>query len=54
MPTYEYACAACGKKFTEILSFAEHDRKKPKCPKCGSGRVEQRFTAFFSKTSRKS
>lgn len=54
MPTYEYACNACGKKFSVTMSFAEHDRKKPACPKCKSRRVGQRFSAFYSKTSRKS
>jgi putative FmdB family regulatory protein len=54
MPTYEYACAECNKKFTVIMSFDEHDRKKPKCPRCKSGRVRQQLSGFFSKTSRKS
>jgi len=54
MPTYEYTCGACGKKFSKTMTFAEHDRRKPACPRCGSRRAEQRFTPFFSKTSRKS
>jgi len=54
MPTYEYSCNACGKKFTLIMGIAAHEKKRPKCPKCGSGSVAQRFSGFFSKTSRKS
>jgi len=54
MPTYEYSCKVCAKKFSVIMGIAEHGRKKPKCPKCGSGSVAQRFSGFFSKTSRKS
>jgi len=54
MPTYEYGCEKCHKKFTVIMSFDEHDRKKPKCPKCQSSRVRQQLSGFFSKTSRKS
>ena len=54
MPTYDYRCDACGKKFSLTMSFAEHDRRRPKCPKCRSSRVRQQFSAFFSKTSRKS
>ena len=54
MPTYEYACAECNRKFTLIMSFDEHDRKRPKCPRCKSGRVRQQVSGFFSKTSRKS
>ena len=54
MPSYEYRCPKCNKKFTLILSIAEHDAKKAKCPKCGGKRLEQLITAFQVKTSRKS
>ena len=54
MPTYDYACAACKKRFSATLTFAEHDRKRPKCPRCKSVRVVQQFGAVFTKTSRKS
>jgi putative FmdB family regulatory protein len=54
MPTYEYVCDRCQKRFSVIMSFDEHDRRKPKCPKCGSTRVRQQLSGFFSKTSRKS
>jgi putative FmdB family regulatory protein len=54
MPTYEYACTACGKKFALTMTFANHDRARPKCPKCGSGKVRQRFSAFSAKTAKKS
>lgn len=54
MPTYEYTCSKCGKRFTAILGIAEHEKKKPACPKCGSRAVAQRFSAFTAKTSRKS
>ena len=36
MPTYEYRCPTCKKRFNLILSIGEHDAKKAKCPKCGS------------------
>ena len=54
MPTYEYSCTKCAKKFTVVLGIAEHEKKPPACPKCGSKAVAQRFSGFFSKTSRKS
>jgi len=54
MPSYEYRCPKCSKKFTLILSIAEHDAKKAKCPKCGGRKLEQLITAFQVKTSRKS
>ena len=54
MPTYSYQCKKCGRKFQEILSFREHDERKPKCPKCGSTSVAQLLEGFFAKTSKKS
>lgn len=54
MPTYEYRCKACDHRFIEIMTIREHDAFKPKCPKCTSRKVEQMYSAFFAKTSRKS
>ena len=54
MPQYEYLCSSCGKKFTTILSLADHDQVKVKCPKCGGTKVEQQWAAFFATTSKKS
>ena len=54
MPSYEYRCPKCNKKFTLILSIREHDAGKGKCPKCGGKKLEQLITAFQVKTSRKS
>ncbi|RIK78436.1 FmdB family transcriptional regulator [candidate division KSB1 bacterium] len=53
MPTYEYRCKECGHQFLEALRVAEHDKKKPQCPKCKSQKVEQVFSTFFAKTSSK-
>jgi len=54
MPSYDYRCTKCKKKFTAILSIGEHDAGKTKCPKCGDTKVEQLITAFQVNTSRKS
>jgi putative FmdB family regulatory protein len=54
MPMYDYKCLDCKKKFTLILSVAEHDKTHMKCPKCGSKKVEQQLAAFFAVTSKKS
>ncbi len=54
MPTYEYRCRKCGKKFSEVMTMAEHDKKKVKCPKCGSTQVGQSVGSFYTTTSRKS
>ncbi len=55
MPTYEYACQECGKVFSEKMTFEEHERRRRrKCPKCGSRKVQQTPSAVFVKTSKKS
>ena len=54
MPTYEYECQGCKKKFTLIQSISEHGKTKASCPKCKSTKVKQRISVFTSKTSRKS
>ena len=54
MPTYEYRCPKCSKKFSVVLSIKEHDTKKAKCPKCEGKKLDQIFTTFQVKTSKKS
>jgi putative FmdB family regulatory protein len=54
MPTYDFKCEKCKKKFTLVLSIAEYDKTKFRCPKCKSTRVKQQITAFQTVTSRKS
>ena len=54
MPTYEYICEACRKKFSLIQSFREHEKAKAACPKCASKKVRQLISTFTAKTSRKS
>lgn len=54
MPTYDYHCPKCKKKFSLVLSIKDHDAGKAKCPKCGSKKVEQLISLFQAKTSRKS
>lgn len=42
MAYYEFQCTKCQKHFTVKQTFAEHDRDpKPKCPQCGSEKVQQ-------------
>ncbi len=54
MPTYEYRCEKCGKRFERVEHVAEHEKVKSRCPKCGSEKLEHIFSAFFVKTSKKS
>ena len=54
MPTYEYECKDCNKKFTVIQSVSEYGKVKVACPKCKGKKVRQRLSLFMTKTSRKS
>ncbi len=54
MPTYEYRCDSCRKRFTRVESIAQHGRKRTTCPNCKSTKVTQIFASFFAKTSKKS
>ncbi|MEW5914096.1 MAG: zinc ribbon domain-containing protein [Thermodesulfobacteriota bacterium] len=54
MPTYEYRCQQCRKKFSLTMGITEHGRKKPACPKCKSKKVRQQISGFTAITSKKS
>jgi len=54
MPTYEYQCTNCRKKFSVIQSMTERATKKVACPACKSKKVKQLISVFNAKTSRKS
>ncbi len=54
MPTYDYICNKCRKKFTVVMTISAHDKKRVRCPKCSSVRVEQQYHSFFAVTSKKS
>jgi putative FmdB family regulatory protein len=54
MPLYEYQCRECGHTFSIRLHIEEHDKKRPKCPKCDSRKLEHKYSSFFAKTAKKS
>jgi len=54
VPRYEYRCLSCGETFNRAERMADHLKNRAKCPKCGRATVEQVFSAFFAKTSKKS
>ena len=54
MPTYEFLCKGCGKKFTLVLSLSEYEKKNTHCPSCGAIQVEQQVHSVYTKTSKKS
>ena len=54
MPQYDYFCLDCQQTFSQVLTLIEHDKERIACPKCGSKKVEQRPSAFYAVTSKKS
>lgn len=54
MPTYDFMCKKCNKPFTLVMTVAEHDKKKVRCPKCKSTSVRQQISSFQTITSKKS
>ena len=43
MPTYQYVCNQCSKRFEVYLSYAEYDQAEVICPKCHSDDVRRRI-----------
>jgi putative FmdB family regulatory protein len=54
MPTYDFKCEKCKKKFSLSIPISEYEKTKFRCPKCKSTRVKQQITSFQINTSRKS
>jgi putative FmdB family regulatory protein len=54
MPLYEYRCTKCDERFARTETMAQHDSRRPACPKCSSRSVEPVLSPFFAKTIRKS
>ncbi|PYU92802.1 MAG: zinc ribbon domain-containing protein [Acidobacteria bacterium] len=53
MPTYEYVCKKCRKRFTLLMTVMEYEKRKTRCPKCSSSQIEQVLQTFVV-TSKKS
>ena len=47
MSVYEYICNKCSKKHTVTMTIAEHEKRRPACPSCGS-RSQRQFIPSFS------
>lgn len=43
MPTYQYKCNDCKKKFDIYLTFEEYDKGDVNCPKCHSRSLARRY-----------
>ncbi len=50
MPIFEYRCTACEGNY-EILFKSAEDRDAIKCPSCGSGQYEKKFSTFAASVS---
>jgi len=44
MPTYDFICNACEKRFEVSLTFSEYGNKAVNCAYCGSDKVRRRMT----------
>ena len=54
MPIYDFECRKCGEIIMLTLTISEYEKKRRKCPKCGSVKLERIITSVEVKTSRKS
>lgn len=54
MPTYEFRCLNCKKRFSTVMTISERENKRVRCPKCKSLRVAREISSFSVKTSKKS
>jgi putative FmdB family regulatory protein len=54
MPTYQFRCERCGKKFERTETISERESGKSKSPKCGSKKVTVVPGRVYVVTSKKS
>ncbi len=43
MPTYDYVCLDCRKRFEVFMSYSEYGKRAVHCPHCQSKRVRRRI-----------
>lgn len=43
MPTYEYRCLKCSKRFDVRMNYSDYGKKEVLCPHCGSSRVTRKI-----------
>jgi putative FmdB family regulatory protein len=53
MPVYEFVCRDCQKPFEVVRPMSE-SATTPKCPACGSTRVDRTYSHVYAQTSKKS
>jgi len=53
MPTYEYTCLSCGKRFNLFFTYQEYDTASVTCSHCSSDQVERKINRVrISRASR--
>jgi putative FmdB family regulatory protein len=43
MPTYDFRCKKCGKRFDVFLSFSDYEKTEINCSYCGSADVQRKI-----------
>ena len=43
MPTYQYSCLNCQRRFELFITYAEYDNQQVTCPRCHSQQVRRRI-----------
>lgn len=54
MPTYEFRCEKCNKRFSLTMKISEYEKLKVRCPKCKGTKAKQEISSFQTITSKKS
>jgi putative FmdB family regulatory protein len=54
MPMYDYKCLDCGKESLIAMTLREHESGSAVCPHCGSKNLQQMYTSFIARTTKKS
>ena len=44
MPTYDYICLDCNKRFELFMTYSEYETRPAACSHCGSGNTRRRLT----------
>lgn len=51
MPTYEYRCLDCRRRFEVVLSYSEYEKKEVECPLCQSLNITRHIGRIRIKTN---
>lgn len=43
MPTYDYRCLDCARRFEKFFSYSDYGKQPVRCPHCDSDRIQRRI-----------